>query len=319
MKKTFIPIILSFVLVTCKSSQIDTSLVLSPEAISGNITQSVNYLASDELLGRGTGTEGIDEAATFIENEFKKAGIKPYFDSYRDIFDARGKEAYNVIGYLEGNDEQLKNEFVIIGAHYDHIGYGKSVESDSIANGANDNASGTAVVLALSKYLTARKNNKRSILFVLFGAEEMGLLGSGHLAKRLKDRDLNLYTVMNFEMLGVPFIDRNYKVFLTGYDKSNMASVINGYAKSNLVGFSEVSQKYSLFMRSDNFPFYQEFHIPSHTISSCDLTNFDYYHHVDDEVDKMNFKFMAELVKEMIPVMEAICNTPTPEIKLNEE
>ncbi|MCB0432660.1 MAG: peptidase M28, partial [Mangrovimonas sp.] len=100
---------------------------------------------------------------------------------------------------------------------------------------------------------------------------------------------------------------------------SNMASVINGYAKSNLVGFSEVSQKYSLFMRSDNFPFYQEFHIPSHTISSCDLTNFDYYHHVDDEVDKMNFKFMAELVKEMIPVMEAICNTPTPEIKLNEE
>ncbi|WP_040282960.1 M28 family peptidase, partial [Psychroserpens damuponensis] len=70
-------------------------------------------------------------------------------------------------------DPVLKNEFVVIGAHYDHIGISnKVVDNDSIANGANDNAAGTSSVLAMAKYFTAKKNNKRSIMFVLFSAEE---------------------------------------------------------------------------------------------------------------------------------------------------
>lgn len=313
------PLLAISLFTACKSSQVVAPAQLSSEAISETITQTMNFLASDELAGRGTGSEEINKAAIFIENEFKKAGIKPYFDSYRDHFDAKGQEAYNVVGFLEGQDEQLKSEFVIIGAHYDHIGNVKPVANDSIANGANDNASGTSVVLAMAKTIAARKNNKRSVLFVLFGAEEMGLLGSRHLATRLKDQKLNVYTVLNFEMLGVPFKDRDYKVFLTGYDKSNMARVLNTYSGSNIVGFSEVSQKYSLFMRSDNYPFYTELNVPAQTISSCDLTNFDFYHHVDDEIDKMDFTFMADLTKEFITITEAICNSSTQEIKLNEE
>lgn len=317
MKKLFLLLLGLVLFVSCKTKK---PLVTSvPETSVQAVSQSINFLASDALQGRNTGTVGIDKAATYIEEVFTKGGVKPYFQTYRDTFEVKGGKGYNVVGYIEGLDSQLKNEFMIIGAHYDHIGFGKIVAGDSIANGANDNASGTTVVLELAKQLAARKDNKRSILFALFSAEEMGLLGSNHLAKRLKQENINLYTMINFEMLGVPFKDRDYEVLLTGYDKSNMAEVMNRYAKTNLVGFSEVSKKYSLFMRSDNYAFFKEFNAPAHSISSCDLTNFDFYHHVDDEPDKLDMKFMADITNKLVFVIEGICNSPTKEIVLNEE
>ncbi|GAL62396.1 M20/M25/M40 family metallo-hydrolase [Algibacter lectus] len=109
-----------------------------------------------------------------------------------------------MVGYIEGNDPGLKDEFVILGAHYDHIGTAKEVNGDVIANGANDDASGTVAVMEWAKYFSQTKTNKRSVLFTLYAAEEMGLKGSGHLAERLKSDSLNVYTMINFEMIGVP-------------------------------------------------------------------------------------------------------------------
>lgn len=317
MKKIYLLLICLVLFVSCKSKK-PLEKPVSETSVQ-TVSQSINFLASDELQGRNTGTKGIDKAATYIEEIFTKVGVKPYFQSYRDTFEAKGGEGYNVVGFLEGHDSQMKNEFVILGAHYDHIGFGKAIAGDSIANGANDNASGTVLVLELAKQLADRKDNRRSILFVLFSAEELGLLGSNHLAKKLKQEKINLYTMINFEMLGVPLKDRDYEVFLTGYDKSNMAEVMNTYAKTNLVGFSEISKKYSLFMRSDNYAFFNEFNVPAHSISSCDLTNFDFYHHVDDEPDKLDMNFMADVTNKLVMVIEGICNSPTKEIILNEE
>ena len=95
------------------------------------------------------------------------------------------------------------------------------------------------------------------MIFVTFTAEEMGLLGSKHLAKKLKEQDLNLYTMINFEMIGVPFKDRDYQAFVSGYELSNLAERMNNYSGSNLIGYSSVSKKYNLFKRSDNYPFYE--------------------------------------------------------------
>ncbi|MEY8868674.1 M28 family peptidase [Meridianimaribacter flavus] len=285
---------------------------------SDELKEAVTYLSSDELLGRDTGTQGIDDAATYIEKQFESYGVKPYFETFRDNFKLDSLDAFNVVGVIEGVDETLKNEYIVIGAHYDHIGYGKPVENDSIANGANDNATGTAGVIAMAKYFATRKNNKRSILFALFTAEERGLLGSKHLAERLKSDSLNVYTMVNLEMIGVPFKDRDYQAFLTGYELSNMAEKMNAYAGSKLIGFSEVSKKYRLFMRSDNYPFYNQFKAPCQTLSSCDLTNFDFYHHVDDEIELMDFNFMANLINSTIPVIETMSNTPTKEIVMHE-
>ena len=151
-----------------------------------NVIKTLSYLTSDELEGRNTGSVGIEKAAVYLENLLKENGIKPYFKTYRDTLSNFDKPAFNVVGYLEGTDKSLKNEFVIIGAHYDHIGRIKAVNGDGIGNGANDNASGTTAVTEVAKYFAKFKNNKRSILFVFFSAEEKGLLGSRHLASKLK-------------------------------------------------------------------------------------------------------------------------------------
>jgi len=314
MKKIMIPLMLLLVLATSAIS--DNVFITSEE-----IKTIVSFLASDELKGRKTGTEGIDAAATYIEDYLKSQGIEPYYKTYRDNYKINEMDAFNVIGVLEGQDPKLKNEIIILGAHYDHIGYhSKAIDGDSIANGANDDASGTAVVLTLAKQLAKIKNNKRTILFTLYSGEEMGLLGSKHLAERLKSENLNLYTMINFEMLGVPFTDnRGYDVFLSGYELSNMASKMNNYNGSNFIGFSKVAKKYGLFKASDNYPFYEAFKLPCQTISSCDLTNYDFYHHVDDEADKMDYDHMSNVVNKLVPAIVAISNSETKEIKMNEE
>ena len=199
-----------------------------------NVIKTLSYLTSDELEGRDTGSEGIEKASIFLENLLKESGIKPYFKTYRDTLSNYDKTSYNVVGYIEGTDLKLKNEFVIIGAHYDHIGKIAVVNGDDIGNGANDNASGTTAVTEVAKYFAKAKSNKRSVLFVFFSAEEKGLLGSKHLAAKLKEQNMDLYFMFNFEMIGVPMKNRDMDFYLTGFGKTNMASKINEYAGEKL-------------------------------------------------------------------------------------
>lgn len=343
MKKILSVVVIAFVLISCavqigkdvepgnadKDSNTTTleNIVISQSSIK----KSMEYLASDELEGRATGSEGIEKAAGFIENFLKENGIKPYFETYRDNFeftnrigvkegeDAPVVKGFNVVGVIEGNDPKLKNEFVILGGHYDHIGFGKEVKGDKIANGANDDASGTIAAMEFGKYFAKTKTNKRSILITLYAAEEMGLKGSSHLAKRLKSQGLNAYTMINFEMIGVPRAETESAAYMSGYERSNLAETLNQYAGEEVVGFFEGAKNMSLFMRSDNFPFFKELSIPAHAISTFDFTNFDYYHHVDDEASEMDYEHMTNFMNKMIPALEGMMNAPTKEVTLKNE
>lgn len=295
-----------------------SSKVIVPKVSEESVKSSMEYLASNELLGRETGTEGIEKAAVYIEDSFKDAGLKPYFESYRDTFEVRGLTGYNLVGFLEGSDPVLRKEFVILGAHYDHVGLEKVIEGDSIANGANDNAAGTVAVLELAKHFAAVKNNKRSLLFILFSAEEMGLVGAKHISSRLKHEGLDLYSLVNFEMIGVPMNNKDYLAYLTGYENSNMAAKFNEYADSKVLGFLPQAKEYSLFQRSDNYPFFQEFKVPAQTISTFDFTNYEYYHHVSDEAGRMDYPHMVNLIERVIPGIYGMVNSATKEIKMNE-
>ena len=155
-------------------------------------------------------------------------------------------------------------------------------------------------------------------MFALFSAEELGLLGSKHLAEKLKALNADLYTLVNFEMIGVPLIDKDYIAFLTGYELSNMAEKINEATKMNLVGASEIAKKYQLFRRSDNYPFYEQFNLPCQSVSTCDMENFEYYHHTEDEAEKMDYEHMASFINNMIPAIEAMTNSATKEIEMYE-
>lgn len=319
--------ILFFVIVASSSAQeknlpqevIVTSTPVLPLITPEAIKASMEYLTSDELEGRATGSEGIEKAAVFIENYFKKNNIKPYFETYRDTFKIGDIIGYNLVGMIEGNDPKLKDEFIILGGHYDHIGEGKEVNGDKIANGANDDASGTIAAMEFGKHFANSKTNKRSILITLYAAEEMGLKGSAHLAKRLKDEGLNAYTMINFEMIGVPRAKDKSMAYMSGFDRSNFAPILNKYAGEEVVGFFPKAKEFKLFFRSDNFPFFKEFNMPAHAISTFDFTNFDYYHHVDDEADKMDYDHMASFINKMIPGLEGMMNAPTKEVTLSDE
>ncbi len=281
---------------------------------SAGVGITVNILASDEFQGRDTGSEGIEKAAVFLQDRLKEYGIRPFFETYRDTLANIKDVAYNVVGVLEGSDPKLKKEFIVIGAHYDHIGMVPGKNGDGIANGANDNASGTAVVLELARYFGRTSPPRRSLIFAFFSAEERGLLGSRHLARVLKEKGMDLYTMLNFEMTGVP-MERPYLLYLTGYDKSNLAEVCNRYGGEGLVGFLPTASQYNLFQRSDNYAFYEEFGVPSHTFSSFDFENYAFYHQPGDEASLMDFRHMANLVNRMIPVIRGIADSKTREIK----
>ncbi|MFN4761638.1 M20/M25/M40 family metallo-hydrolase [Gillisia sp. Q332] len=282
-----------------------------------SVKEKLEFLASDDLRGRQTGTEGINKAAGYIEAFFKKNNIKPYYETYRDSFEVSDRTGFNVIGFMEGNDPELKKEFIILGAHYDHIGIEKAVDNDSIANGANDNAAGTVAVMELAEQFAKLKANKRSILFILFSAEEMGLQGAKHISKRLKSEDLDLYAMVNFEMIGVPMQGKDHLAYLTGYENSNLAEKFNEYSEAEILGFLPQAKEYNLFKRSDNYSFYQEFKVPAQTISTFDFTNYEYYHHVSDEAEKMDIAHMADLIEKVIPGLLKMTNTSEKEIKLN--
>jgi len=319
--------LLPFVLLGCKPN---ASLVSVPVAATVNnpieilykvkeneVAATLKYLSSDELEGRESGTKGMEKAAVYLEQFFKTNNVKPYFSSYRDTISNFTGTAYNIVGYIEGTDPVLKKEFLVISGHYDHIGLAKDgVNGDFINNGANDDASGTTAVAEMAKYFSVSKSNKRSVLFVFFVGEEKGLLGSKHLAKKLKKQNFNLYAQFNIEMIGVP-MKRNYLAYLTGFEKSNMGEKINQYTGKNSVGFLPKAAEYKLFYRSDNYSFYDVFKVPCQSVSTFDFENFDYYHHVSDEFKEMDIVHMTHFIQEMLPAITRMANSPTQEIKMN--
>ena len=312
-----------FVFIGCKSTSVATDVNNIDQSFSykvdeSSVSETLKTLSADAMQGRESGTEGGIKAADYLADLLKKYNVKPYFQSYRDTlsnFD-EANTAFNIVGVIEGSDPALKDEFVILGAHYDHIGVTETGEDgDFINNGANDDASGVTAVAEIAKYFGANKTNKRSILIAFFAAEETGLLGSFHLAKMLKKDNFNLYTMLNFEMIGVP-MKADYTAYITGFSKSNMASKINDYAGKKLVGYLPMEFQYQLFMRSDNFPFFKEFNVPCQTVCTFDFTNFDYYHHVKDEFEVMDTTHMTRFIQDIIPVVEKMTNTDAREIVL---
>lgn len=323
MKKLYF--LLPFVFFACKSNpsgvtETESKSNSKPIEITYKVEQNevsdfLKYLSSDELEGRETGTKGIEKAAVFLEDFFKKNNVKPYFVSYRDTLTNFKAPTFNIVGVLEGTDPELKKEFVVLSAHYDHIGLEKNKQGDVINNGANDDASGVTAVAQMAKYFSETKSNKRSILFVFFAGEEKGLLGSKSLVQKLKKQNFNLYTQLNIEMIGVP-MKRDYLAYVTGFDKSNMAEKINEYTGKKTIGFLPKEAEYELFYRSDNYSFYDVFKKPCQSISTFDFENFDFYHHVSDEFKVMDIPHMTSFIQEFLPAITKIASTQTEEITM---
>lgn len=297
---------------TKKENNSDKEVSSSVEIDSATVRKHLYTLASDEMEGRRPGTEGMEKATQYIEKEYKRIGLKTFdtLTTYRQNFSHNGIKMSNILGVLEGKSK--KNEFVIVSAHHDHLGMKESGEGDRIFNGANDDASGVVGVLALAEYFAKKGTNERSILFVCFTAEEMGLVGSKYFGK---DIDASKFIAgINLELIGKEPNTGPKTAWLTGFERSDFGKII----QKNLEGtgyklFPDPYPKFNLFFRSDNASL-ARLGVPSHTFSTTPIDIDTDYHKVSDEAETLNVGVLTETVKAVARGTESIINgidTPT--------
>ena len=179
------------------------AFVLQANAQQDEMRQTVAYLASQELGGRYPGTAGDSLASDYIVGQLRSLKFKPvikakkdkgYYQDFNFTKNEQEIRTHNIIAVLPGKDKHLKHEYIVVGSHYDHLGLGGqgsgSRRPDTLAvhPGADDNASGDAVVLQLAKHFK-QVGSPRSIIFAFFGAEEQGLVGSKQFLEWMKKAD----------------------------------------------------------------------------------------------------------------------------------
>ena len=275
------------------------------EEIITNMTDEVTYLSSDELEGRATGTNSEKLAADYISSRFKKYNLKSKGDKgYFQYFDAKIKEnphsqtikkkiqGINVVGYI---DNQQK-ETIIIGAHYDHLGYGDFGSlydgEKQIHNGADDNASGVSILINLANSLKEIK--EYNYLFIAFSGEEHGLFGSSYYAKNPTIDLDNVRFMINFDMVGR--LNKENILAINGVGTSSKWQEL--IKDANIFSF-ELKTTESGIGPSDHTSFYLQ-DIPSIHFFTGQHSD---YHKPSDDVDKINFNGMYKIhqyVKEII-------------------
>lgn len=199
----------------------------------------------------------------------------------------------NVVGVLPGKSKP--EELIIFSAHYDHLGTGRPVEGDSIFNGANDNAAGTTAVILLAKYFKALGNNERTLVFAAFTAEESGGYGSRYFSKQFDPG--KVIAMFNIEMIGTQSKWGKNSAFITGYDKTDMGSIMQKNLKeSGFVFHPDPYPDQNLFYRSDNAVL-ARLGVPAHTISTAKMDEEPHYHKVSDEFETLDMENMAMIIK----------------------
>ena len=290
-----------------------TSIIVNSQVISEELVKKHLYtLSSDEMEGRKAGTKGIEKAAQYIASEFEKIGLIPFenLTSFRQNFRANNIEMSNIIGVLEGRS--MKDEYVVISAHYDHLGKKSEGEGDLIYNGADDDASGTTAVLTLAQYFKELGTNERSIVFIAFTGEEMGLLGSRYFGK---DVDASKFIAgINIEMIGKTSTFGPKTAWLSGFDRSDFGKIIQkNLEKTEYRLYPDPYTNLKLFFRSDNASL-AELGIPSHTFSTSPIDVDIHYHQVTDEAETLDMEVVTETIRAIALGTQSIINgkdTPT--------
>jgi len=298
------------------------------DSVERDLRADVGFLASDAMQGRGTGTQFEAIAAQYLAALMERIGLERGGDtsadgkrSYLQRFDFQygsidkrmlrilnqedrvGKgTSQNVIGVLRGSTDDA----IIISAHYDHVAP-KPVSTpgeDVIYNGADDDASGTAIVMELARTLAKGPKPKRTIYFILFGAEEFGGVGSDYFNQHPPLPLNKVIANLEFEMIGRP--DPKVapgKFWLTGYERSDLGPTL---AKQGAPLVADPHPEYKFFERSDNYQLALK-GIVAHTVSSFGLHK--EYHQPTDDVAHMDFAHLTSAVRAMIEPVQWLANS----------
>jgi hypothetical protein len=292
----------------------------------------MQFLAADELHGRGSATRDEHIAALYAAAQFQQLGLEPggdagtylqkaplpnplpprLADRLKSYEAAPRTETWNALAILRGTDSlfpkaaplQTTGEAILLTAHLDHLGIGPAVAGDSIYNGADDDASGTSAVLALARALAQGKRPRRTIIFALFGSEEIGGYGNRYFLEHPPVPLDHLVANLEFEMIGRPdpAVPAG-KFWLTGYERSNLGPELAAHG-ARLA--PDPHPKEQFFTRSDNYALAKR-GIIAQTVSSFNLHKD--YHQPSDELSRIDFPYMTEVIGSMIKPVEWLANS----------
>ncbi len=211
----------------------------------------------------------------------------------RELPGVAERHTYNAIGYLEGSDPKAGT--ILLTAHLDHLGVGRAVNGDAIYNGANDDAAGTTAVLELAHALAAGPKLKRSVLFVCYGSEEAGELGSTYFGKHSPVPLQDLVTNLEFEMIGNqdPKMPKGV-LLLTGWERSNLGPTLKAHGA--LLGPDPYPEEH-FFERSDNYALALQ-GVVAHTAAGWGTP--PTYHQPSDDLAHLDVPFMTSAVQSLV-------------------
>ncbi|HMA23339.1 MAG TPA: M28 family peptidase [Gemmatimonadaceae bacterium] len=282
----------------CRASHTGPRATLEPDSLA--FRRDISYLAGDALAGRLTGTAGNDSAAAFIARRYAALGLRPMSGGYLQRFVARppvrggtspSLPTQNVFAVLPGRDPALRGEYIVIGAHFDHLGTSTEGAMDpddksAVRRGADDNASGTAAVLELARLLAAAPT-RRSIIFANFSGEEEGLLGSAYFVEHSPVPIDSIDAMLNFDMVGRL---RNDKLIVYGImTAKEFPSLLDS---ANALGHLRLTAQGDGFGASDQSSFYAKDIPVLHFFTDLH----DDYHRASDVPEHINAAGEARVV-----------------------
>jgi len=251
-------------------------------------------------------TEGTPEPGAVVAILADSVPVRSVSATYRGTVDT--PELANVVGVIPGN---RKDEVVLFSAHYDHLGIRPPVNGDSIANGADDDASGCTALILLARHFASSGRPERTLVFAALAAEEIGGYGSRHLVREMNPD--KVVAMINIEMIGTDskFGPRTY--WITGYDTTTFGKIVSDALNgSEFKAFPDPYPKERLFWRSDNASFARA-GVPAHSLSTSQIDVDSVYHTVDDEFDRIDPAHVAEIARGIsIGVRGIVAGTATP-------
>jgi hypothetical protein len=283
------------------------------------LLDDIKFLTDDRLQGRATGSRGADSASAYLARRFSEVGLQPaaggWFQSFtlgRDAPAARPGKAggvigKNVIGILPGKDPVLRNQTVVLGAHYDHLGLGGfgSLDPDStglVHNGADDNASGIAGLIQVAARLAASPP-ARTVVFIAFSGEELGLLGSTHYVKEPIYPLAGTLAMVNLDMVGrlrngrlIVYGARSAKEFPALLDSLNWYAGFDLHAQGDGYGPSDHSSFYAA--KRPVLHLFTDLH--------------EDYHRTTDDWQKVNLDGLKRVADFTLGLVTALANRPRP-------
>ncbi len=299
------------------SAAVQKTSAFDRAALERAVRADMSFLADDDLHGRGSATRDEHIAALFAASQFQALGLEPAGDhgtyiqksalpnplpdrlqKHLSTFeDTPRKETWNAVAILRGSTHP--EEVILLTGHLDHLGMAKfdpaKPDADIIYNGADDDASGTTAVLTIAHLLAAGPRPDRTIVFALFGSEEIGGNGNRAFLQHPPVPLTSIIANLEFEMIGRP--DSAVPpgtLWLTGFERSNLGPEL---AKHGAHLVNDPHPKEQFFQRSDNYALARQ-GIIAHTVSSFGLHKD--YHHVSDELGTIDFKHMTDAIASMV-------------------